>query len=144
MIQGITSLGVVSNCIHVAVGVLIDDTSCVLLARRQKGTHLEGYWEFPGGKVEAGESVESALARELSEELGVSIGQTLPLMTVNHDYGEKKVLLDVHRVLSWSGEPHGAEGQPIAWVSESVLDDYRVPAANAEIMKQVRLVLASF
>ena len=144
MSEGITSLGVVSKCIHVAVGVLIDDTSCVLLARRQKGTHLEGYWEFPGGKVEAGESVESALARELSEELGVSIGQTLPLMTVNHDYGEKKVLLDVHRVLSWSGEPHGAEGQPIAWVSESVLDDYRVPAANAEIMKQVRLVLASF
>ena len=144
MSQGITSLGVVSKCIHVAVGVLIDDTSCVLLARRQKGTHLEGYWEFPGGKVEAGESVESALARELSEELGVSIGQTLPLMTVNHDYGEKKVLLDVHRVLSWSGEPHGAEGQPIAWVSESVLDDYRVPEANAEIMKQVRLELASF
>ena len=144
MSQGITSQGIVSKCIHVAVGVLIDDTGCVLLARRQKGTHLEGYWEFPGGKVEAGESVESALAREVSEELGVSIGQTLPLMTVNHDYGEKKVLLDVHRVLSWSGEPHGAEGQPIAWVSESVLDDYRVPEANAEIMKQVKLVLASF
>jgi 8-oxo-dGTP diphosphatase len=84
------------------------------------------------------------LARELSEELGVSIDQTLPFMTVNHDYVEKQVLLDVHRVLSWRGEPHGAEGQPIAWVSESVLDDYRVPEANAEIMKQVKLVLASF
>ena len=86
-----------SQGIHVAVGVLIDDTGCVLLARRQKGTHLQGYWEFPGGKVEAGESVESALARELSEELGVSIDQTLPFMTVNHDYVEKQVLLDVHR-----------------------------------------------
>ena len=91
-----------SQGIHVAVGVLIDDTGCVLLARRQKGTHLEGYWEFPGGKVEAGESIESALARELSEELGVSIDQALPFMTVNHDYGEKQVLLDVHRVLSWT------------------------------------------
>jgi 8-oxo-dGTP diphosphatase len=73
----------------------------------------------------------------------VSIGQTLPLMTVNHDYGEKKVLLDVHRVLSWTGEPHGAEGQPIAWVSESAFDDYKVPEANAEIMVRVKAVLAS-
>ena len=98
-----------TRVIHVAVGVLIDDANCVLLARRPKGTHLEGYWEFPGGKVEAGETVVTALARELSEELGVAIAETLPVMTVSHDYGEKQVLLDVHRVLSWTGEPHGAE-----------------------------------
>ena len=131
------------SVVHVAVGVLIDDANCVLLARRQKGTHLEGYWEFPGGKVEPGETFEAALARELSEELGVEIGETSPLMTVNHDYGEKQVLLDVHRVLSWTGEPHGAEGQPIAWVSASALDGYKVPEANAEIMVRVRSVLAS-
>ena len=132
-----------ASVIHVAVGVLIDDAHCVLLARRQKGTHLEGYWEFPGGKVESGETVEAALARELSEELGVEIGETSPLMTVNHDYGEKQVLLDVHRVLSWTGEPHGAEGQPIAWVSVPALNDYQVPEANAEIMVRVKSVLAS-
>ena len=131
------------SVVHVAVGVLIDDANCVLLARRQKGTHLEGYWEFPGGKVEAGETVEAALARELSEELGVEIGEILPLMTVSHDYGEKQVLLDVHRVHSWMGEPHGAEGQPIAWVSASSLDDYKVPEANTEIMVRVKSVLAS-
>lgn len=131
-----------TRVIHVAVGVLIDDANCVLLARRPKGTHLEGYWEFPGGKVEAGETVVTALARELSEELGVAIAETLPVMTVSHDYGEKQVLLDVHRVLSWTGEPHGAEGQPIAWVSESALDDYRVPEANTEIMRRVKSVLA--
>ena len=131
------------SVIHVAVGVLIDDANRVLLARRQKGTHLEGYWEFPGGKVESGETVEAALARELSEELGVEIGETLPLMKVSHDYGEKQVLLDVHRVLSWAGEPHGAEGQPIAWVSASALDDYKVPEPNAEIMVRVKSVLAS-
>jgi len=131
------------SVVHVAVGVLIDDANCVLLARRQKGTHLEGYWEFPGGKVESGETVEAALARELREELGVEIGETLPLMTVSHDYGEKQVLLDVHNVLSWKGEPHGAEGQPIAWVSASALDDYKVPEANAEIMVRVKSVLAS-
>ena len=132
-----------TDVIHVAVGVLIDDANCVLLARRQKGTHLEGYWEFPGGKVELDETVEAALARELAEELGVSIGETSPLMTVAHDYGEKQVLLDVHRVLSWTGEPHGAEGQPIAWVSASSLDDFKVPEANVEIMVRVKLVLAS-
>ena len=132
-----------AGVVHVAVGVLIDQANCVLLARRQKGTHLEGYWEFPGGKVEPGETVEAALARELSEELGVEIGETSPLMTVNHDYGEKQVLLDVHRVLFWAGEPHGAEGQPIAWVSASALDDYKVPEANAEIMLRVKSVLAS-
>ena len=131
------------SVVHVAVGVLIDDANCVLLARRQKGTHLEGYWEFPGGKVESGETVEAALARELSEELSVEIRETLPLMTVRHDYGEKQVLLDVHRVLSWKGEPHGAEGQPVAWVSASALDDYKVPEANAEIMVRVKSVLAS-
>ena len=132
-----------TQVIHVAVGVLIDNTDCVLLARRQKGTHLEGYWEFPGGKVESGETVEAALARELTEELGVVIGETSSLVTVNHDYGEKQVLLDVHRVLSWTGEPHGAEGQPIAWVSESALEHYKVPEANAEIMVRVKAVLAS-
>ena len=93
--------------IHVAVGVLIDSKDCVLLTRRLKGTHLAGYWEFPGGKVEAGESVHTALARELEEELGTRIGETVPLMTVSHDYGEKQVLLDVHQVKDWSGEPHG-------------------------------------
>jgi 8-oxo-dGTP diphosphatase len=128
--------------IHVAVGVLIDSRSCVLLTRRLKGIHLAGYWEFPGGKVEAGESVHSALARELEEELGTLIGGTVPLMTVSHDYGEKQVLLDVHQVKDWDGEPFGAEGQPLAWVDASSLDEFQVPEANAEIMSRVKALLA--
>jgi 8-oxo-dGTP diphosphatase len=128
--------------IHVAVGVLIDSKGCVLLTRRLKGAHLAGYWEFPGGKVEAGESVQTALARELEEELGTHIGETVPLMTVNHDYGEKQVLLDVHQVKDWNGEPHGAEGQPLAWVDAGLLDEFQVPEANSEIMLQVKALLA--
>ena len=128
--------------IHVAVGVLIDSKGCVLLTRRLKGTHLAGYWEFPGGKVEAGESVHTALARELEEELGTCIGETVPLMTVSHDYGEKQVLLDVHQVKDWDGEPYGAEGQPLAWVDASSLDEFQVPEANAEIMSRVKALLA--
>ena len=127
--------------IHVAVGVLIDSKDCVLLTRRLKGTHLAGYWEFPGGKVEAGESVHTALARELEEELGTRIGETVPLMTVSHDYGEKQVLLDVHQVKGWTGEPHGAEGQPLAWVDGGSLDEFQVPEANAEIMLRVKALL---
>ena len=128
--------------IHVAVGVLIDSKGCVLLTRRLKGAHLAGYWEFPGGKVEAGESVQTALARELEEELGTCIGETVPLMTVSHDYGEKQVLLDVHQVKDWNGEPHGAEGQPLAWVDAGLLDEFQVPEANSEIMLQVKALLA--
>ena len=127
--------------IHVAVGVLIDTKDCVLLTRRLKGTHLAGYWEFPGGKVEAGESVQTALARELQEELGTKIGKTVPLMTVSHDYGEKQVLLDVHQVKDWDGEPHGAEGQPLAWVDAASLNEFQVPEANAEIMSRVKALL---
>ena len=131
-----------ANRSHVAVGVLIDSKRCVLLTRRLKGTHLAGYWEFPGGKVEAGESVRAALARELEEELGTRIGETVPLMTVSHDYGKKQVLLDVHQVKDWSGEPHGAEGQPLAWVNADSLDEFQVPEANAEIMSRVKALLA--
>ena len=127
--------------IHVAVGVLIDAKDCVLLTRRLKGTHLAGYWEFPGGKVEAGESVQTALARELQEELGTKIGKTVPLMTVSHDYGEKQVLLDVHQVKDWDGEPHGAEGQALAWVDDASLNEFQVPEANAEIMSRVKALL---
>ena len=128
--------------IHVAVGVLIDSKGCVLLTRRLKGTHLAGYWEFPGGKVEAGESVQTALARELEEELGTHIGETVPLMKVSHDYGEKQVLLDVHHVKDWNGEPHCAEGQPLAWVNAGSLDEFQVPEANTEIMSRVKVLLA--
>ena len=127
--------------IHVAVGVLIDVKDCVLLTRRLKGTHLAGYWEFPGGKVEAGESVQTALARELQEELGTKIGKTVPLMKVSHDYGEKQVLLDVHQIKDWDGEPHGAEGQPLAWVDAASLNEFQVPEANAEIMSRVKALL---
>ena len=131
------------SIVHVAVGVIIDDSGHVLLGRRLKGTHLAGYWEFPGGKVEPDETVLQALDRELKEELDIRIGATSPLIDVKHDYGDKQVWLDVHRVLEWQGTAKGVEGQPLAWVGVDSLDDFKVPDANAAIMAEVRKLLTA-
>nr|GEY60322.1 arginine biosynthesis bifunctional protein ArgJ, chloroplastic [Tanacetum cinerariifolium] len=98
-----------------------------------------GLWEFPGGKVEAGESVDAALARELHEELGISVTSARPLIKISHDYPDKQVLLDVWEVSSFTGEPHGVEGQPLAWVSQRELAEYDFPAANRPIVAAARL-----
>lgn len=120
--------------LHVAVGVVTDDDGRVLISRRAEAAHQGGLWEFPGGKVEPGESVERALQRELAEELGLQVRETRPLLLVPFDYGDKAVLLDVHRVTAWRGEPRGLEGQPLAWVAPEALGDYAFPAANRAIV----------
>ena len=99
--------------LHVAVGVILDPAGNILISRRAQDSHQGGLWEFPGGKVEVGESLEAALARELREELGIHIGRTTPLLEVRHDYSDKSVLLDVHVVWEFSGEPRGLENQPL-------------------------------
>lgn len=124
--------------VHVAVGVLQDSSGRVLLTRRPPKTHQGGLWEFPGGKVEVGETVSAALARELIEELAVQVEASQPLMTIAHDYGDKQVLLDIHTVTSWAGEPRGVEGQPLAWVMPHALDDYAFPAANTPIVARLQ------
>ena len=86
-----------SDRISVAVGVIYNSSGDkVLISRRNKGQHLAGYWEFPGGKIKSNEDVRSALKRELYEELGIEIKKTRPLTLIKHDYPEKKVLLDVY------------------------------------------------
>ena len=118
----------------VVVGLLIDEAGRVLVTRRAPDAHQGGLWEFPGGKVEAGESVDTALARELAEELGVSVEASARFMTLEHDYADKQVLLDVYRVTRWQGEPRGLEGQPLAWQSPAELSSWPFPAANAPIL----------
>ena len=110
--------------ISVAVGVLVDTHGRILITRRAKNAHQGGLWEFPGGKLELGESVLEALRRELSEELGTDIAGSTPLMTLEHDYQDKQVLLDIHLVREWRGEPRGLEGQPLAWVPAEALTNY--------------------
>ncbi|GAB3286819.1 8-oxo-dGTP diphosphatase MutT [Parahaliea aestuarii] len=127
--------------VHVAVGVILDRDQRILLTRRADKAHQGGLWEFPGGKVEAGEDVLQALDRELREELAISVAHSAPLIAVRHDYGDKAVLLDVHLVRRFSGEPKALEGQPMAWVAVADLPDYDFPAANVPIVEAVTAAL---
>ena len=118
-----------------AVGILLDPQGRVLITRRAPQTHQGGLWEFPGGKVESGETTTDALLRELKEELGVTVLISEPFMTLQHDYGDQCVCLVVYRVTSWRGEPSGMEGQPLAWQPPVDLIDWPFPAANQPILK---------
>ncbi len=122
--------------VHVAVGV-IKKNNAIFICKRADEQHQGGLWEFPGGKVEAGESVFAALKRELIEEVGLTIHSSSQLMVIEHDYGDKCVKLDVHVVSNFSGEAHGAEGQPSEWVAISELENYDFPEANAEIIEKI-------
>ncbi len=120
--------------IHVAAGVILNSERQVLLALRPKDKHKGGLWEFPGGKVEAGETVQAALARELLEEINLVVFESRPFLVIDHDYGDKQVTLDVWLVTRFGGEPHGSEGQEIAWVNIADLHRYQFPEANTAIV----------
>jgi 8-oxo-dGTP diphosphatase len=132
-------VNVTPDLVHVAAAAIVDARGDVLIAQRPAHVHQGGYWEFPGGKVEPGEDARAALGRELHEELGIDIVQARPLIRVAHDYPDKRVLLDVWRVDGFRGEPHGREGQPIAWVAPDALPARAFPAANLPIVTAVRL-----
>jgi 8-oxo-dGTP diphosphatase len=123
---------------HVAVAVIVNSQQAVLLALRHAHQHQGNLWEFPGGKVEAGERVYDALLRETQEELGVMITEAEPLLQVSHDYMEKTVLLDVWRVTQYSGHPRGQEGQRLRWCPISDLKHTDFPAANVAIIQALQ------
>ena len=120
--------------VRVAIGIIINKKEQVLITKRSAKQHQANKWEFPGGKVEAFETMQQALARELKEELGVHIESADFLLQINHQYKDKKVILEVFEVRQWEGEAKGLEGQPMRWVNKSRLNDYDFPTANAEIL----------
>jgi 8-oxo-dGTP diphosphatase len=101
--------------VDVAVGVLVREGGDFLLTSRPHGKVYEGYWEFPGGKLESGESVEAALRRELQEEIGITIGAVHPWRVELVDYPHALVRLNFCKVFAWEGELHMREGQRFAW-----------------------------
>jgi 8-oxo-dGTP diphosphatase len=111
----------------------------ILITRRPDHAHQGGLWEFPGGKLESGETPQQGLARELYEELGIRVRKQRPLIRVHHDYGDRHVLLDVHRVTEYEGEPRGREGQPLDWVAPMAMRPELFPAADRPIISALRL-----
>lgn len=126
--------------VHVAVGVIVREGR-VLIARRPDHVHQGGLLEFPGGKVEPDETVQAALVREIVEETGLQIPlDTLqPVIGIRHNYGDKRVFLDVWRTDHAQGDARGREGQAIDWVSPDSLRDEDFPAANRPIIRALKL-----
>ena len=125
--------------IHVVAGVLCDTRGRILLARRTAGRDLAGAWEFPGGKVEPGESPREALARELFEELGIRIGDIEPLISVPQRYSNKSIVLDVYTVIASTGKPKGLEKQALAWSPLAKLASYPMPPADKPVVAALTL-----
>lgn len=107
--------------VRVVAGALFDAAGRVLIAQRPPGRHLAGRWEFPGGKVAAGESDAEALVRELREELGVEVQRHEPVMTLVHAYPDREVELRLHSVAEFTGEARGLDGQNLKWVALGAL-----------------------
>ncbi len=127
-----------NKIVDVAVGLIVLDGK-VLLAQRAAHQHQGGRYEFPGGKVEAGESVPVALARELHEELGIDILAPHFIQRLTYRYPEKTVCLHVYRIDAFHGEPVGREGQPLSWVPLAELYGLNFPDANRPIVRAAQL-----
>ena len=120
----------------VAAVALIDADGRVLISRRPEGKQLAGLWEFPGGKVEAGERPETALIRELKEELAIDVSESClaPLTFASHGYETFHLLMPLYVCRRWQGTVRGAEGQDLAWVTPLRLQDYPMPPADVPLI----------
>ncbi|MEH6649351.1 MAG: Nudix family hydrolase [Motiliproteus sp.] len=125
--------------VQVAAAAIYGPDGRLLISRRQDHLHQGGLLEFPGGKVDPGETVCQALVRELEEELGITAVAFEPLIRIRHDYPDKRVLLDVWKVTSFQGQPHGREGQALYWLTEDQLLPEQFPAANRPIITALTL-----
>ena len=126
--------------ILVSAVALIDADGRVLLAQRPEGKSLAGLWEFPGGKVEPGESPEAALIRELKEELDIDTWSSClaPLTFASHSYPDFHLLMPLFACRKWSGIARGQEGQKLAWVKPEKLRDYPMPPADLPLIPILR------
>lgn len=125
--------------LEVAAGVLRDEAGRVLVSRRPEGRDLAGRWEFPGGKIDPGETAEDALRRELAEELDIRIGRHRPLVSVRHKYRDKIVRLRLFEIHSFDGTARGVEGQLLRWVETDELRSLDMPPADRALIRLLDL-----
>jgi 8-oxo-dGTP diphosphatase len=127
----------------VAAVALIDADGRVLLAERPEGKHLAGMWEFPGGKVQPGETPEAALIRELDEELGISTHESClaPFTFASHSYENFHLLMPLYVCRKWQGIVSSREGQRLKWVRPAQLSDYPMPPADKPLVAMLRDLL---
>jgi len=127
----------------VAAAALVDADGRVLLAQRPPGKSMAGLWEFPGGKVNAGETPEAALIRELTEELGVDVTASClaPFIFASYSYPDFHLLMPLYVCRKWSGIPMAREGQRLAWVRPARLADYPMPPADKPLVAMLRDLL---
>jgi 8-oxo-dGTP diphosphatase len=127
------------SVVHVVAGAVIDAAGRVLIAQRPVGKHLAGGWEFPGGKLDHGEDRRVGLARELREELGITISSPRPLIRVRHAYDYGEVLIDMWVVRHYGGEPRGLDGQRLSWCTQDELEATELLPADGPIVAALRL-----
>lgn len=127
----------------VAAAALVDADGRVLIARRPAGKAMAGLWEFPGGKVAAGETPEAALVRELGEELGIDVSASClaPLTFASHGYDDFHLLMPLYVCRVWDGAPAPREGQAIRWVRPGRLSDFPMPPADEPLRAMLRDLL---
>ena len=127
------------SVVHVVAAAVIDAAGRVLIAQRPVGKHLAGGWEFPGGKLDSGEDRRVGLARELREELGITISTPRPLIRVRHAYDYGEVLIDMWVVRHYGGEPRGLDGQKLRWCTPEELEATELLPADGPIVAALRL-----
>ncbi|MEO9773143.1 8-oxo-dGTP diphosphatase MutT [Roseibium sp.] len=125
-----------TKIVLVAACALVDTDGRILLAQRPAGKSMAGLWEFPGGKVEAGERPEETLIRELDEELGIEVNEAClaPLTFASHSYEDFHLLMPLFICRRWTGMPQGRENQALKWVRAARLRDYAMPAADEPLI----------
>jgi 8-oxo-dGTP diphosphatase len=131
------------SLILVAAVVLVDTDGRVLLAQRPEGKQMAGLWEFPGGKVDPGETPEAALIRELREELGIDVAASClaPFTFASHAYPDFHLLMPLYVCRKWSGIPMAREGQRLTWVRPARLAEYPMPPADKPLIAMLRDLL---